>query len=110
MLVSAVDVYRRSSAFRLQSRRRSRRSVWGRRGESMRRRSGLFTAGLFVLVCITAPLRAQTCDDGKECTGPGMCVSGTCVAGEPVPDGTACGNGGCGACLSGACTTPLDKL
>src|SRR5205807_9907029 len=34
-----------------------------------------------------------TCGANGPCLGPGRCVAGACIPGEPLPDGTSCTDG-----------------
>src|SRR5262245_29406665 len=59
--------------------------------------------------CAGQPERTP-CAGGDACHAAGTCQGGACVAGPPLPDGTACSGGsdpcaaGGGTCQSGVCT------
>ena len=76
------------------------------RGRIALRRSSPALVLALLLATGTAPaLRAQTCDDARQCTIDDVCVDGTCTGtpatGIPCNDGNSCTEGD--SCFAGTC-------
>lgn len=62
--------------------------------------------------CVPRPKpNATPCDDGRPCTGDGVCTDGVCSIGPKSVDGSDCDNGlfcdGVASCLDGLCAIPV---